>query len=208
MNVHTFVKSTITNLPQVGRRTAGIVLSCFFIACGADQATADGTAWAALKKGGTFVLMRHGAAQSRNDPRTLSPGNCARERNLSNRGRKQAAQIGEAFRRRGISITTVLASPYCRTKDTARLAFGTATLWTPLALTIAVSKRKAAARTGAVMDRIRKGAGSGNIVMVTHRPNIKVLTYISLAPAELLVVKKDKRGGLTIIGRISPAKAR
>jgi hypothetical protein len=43
--------------------------------------------------------------------------------------------------------------------------------------------------------------------MVTHRPNIEVLTMELIAPAELVVVKADEDGGLEVIGRITLAEA-
>ncbi len=174
---------------------------------GAKEAVADAEAWAALQQSGAFVLMRHGAAERRNDPLTLSPENCARERNLSDKGRQEAARMGEAFRRHGVAVNIVLASPYCRTIDTARLAFGGAIPWQPLTLNIGVPERTAEERFKAVRQRIRQGAGSDNVVMVTHRPNMEVLTKESIAPAELLVVKADEDGDLEVIGRITLAEA-
>ena len=115
--------------------------------------------------------------------------------------------MGEAFRRRGVAVNTVLASPCCRTIDTARLAFGGATPWQPLTLNIGVPERTAEERFKAVRQRIRQGASSDNVVMVTHRPNIEVLTKESIAPAELLVVKADEDGDLEVIGRITLAEA-
>ncbi len=207
MKVDTLSYLALAHLSQLGRGLAMIVLSCFVAGLGAMEAVADGMAWAALQRGGAVVLMRHGTTERRNDPRTLSPGNCARERNLSDQGRREAARMGEAFRRRGISVTTVLASPYCRTTDTARLAFGAVTSWKPLTLNIGVPERTAEEWTKAVEQRIRQGAASGNVVMVTHRPNIEVLTKESIAPAELVVVKSVENGGLEVIGRITLAEA-
>ena len=59
----------------------------------------------------------------------------------------------------------------------------------------------------AVEQRIRQGAGPGNVVMVTHRPNIEVLTMELIAPAELVVVTADEDGNLEVIGRITLAEA-
>ena len=49
---------------------------------------------------------------------------CARQRNLNAEGRRQARAIGTALRRLDIPVGEVVTSPYCRTRDTARLAFG------------------------------------------------------------------------------------
>jgi len=52
---------------------------------------------------------------------------CAQQRNLTDRGRADARAIGAAIRRLHIPVTTVLASPFCRTRETAELVFGHAT---------------------------------------------------------------------------------
>ena len=51
---------------------------------------------------------------------------CSNQRNLTDRGRDHARALGEAIRALlGIPIGLVLASPLCRTVETATLAFGT-----------------------------------------------------------------------------------
>lgn len=52
---------------------------------------------------------------------------CASQRNLTDAGREQARRIGGEVRRLGIPIGEVLASPFCRTVETAMLIFGKAT---------------------------------------------------------------------------------
>ena len=49
---------------------------------------------------------------------------CATQRNLTDRGRDHSRAIGEAIRALRIPIGAVLASPLCRTVETATLAFG------------------------------------------------------------------------------------
>jgi len=49
---------------------------------------------------------------------------CTKQRNLTDRGREHARAIGEAVGALGIPIGAVLASPLCRTVETATLAFG------------------------------------------------------------------------------------
>lgn len=51
---------------------------------------------------------------------------CATQRNLTDKGRDEARRLGEHVRRLGIPIGPVHASPFCRTMETARLAFGKA----------------------------------------------------------------------------------
>ena len=49
---------------------------------------------------------------------------CARQRNLTDQGRDEARRIGAEIKRLGLPIGEVLASPFCRTMETARLMFG------------------------------------------------------------------------------------
>ena len=77
-----------------------------------------------LKAGGLIVFFRHGTTPDYAEPPVTDFANCGRQRNLNELGRAQATSIGEAFREHGFKIDKVLASPYCRCMDTARLAFG------------------------------------------------------------------------------------
>jgi phosphohistidine phosphatase SixA len=77
-----------------------------------------------LQQGGYVFYFRHGHTPDISDAKTRVIGDCTTQRNLDERGRAQAAQIGSAFASLKIPVGIVEASPYCRTMDTARLAFG------------------------------------------------------------------------------------
>jgi phosphohistidine phosphatase SixA len=80
---------------------------------------------AELRKGGYLLYFRHAATDmSQNDSKSLGPTDCANQRNLSPKGREDARAIGRAFHDLGIPVGRVLASPMCRTEETARLIFG------------------------------------------------------------------------------------
>lgn len=82
---------------------------------------------AKLHQGGYVIYVRHGEANLGEDRPGLRPEDCAAQRNLSAVGRGQARRFGYALRERGVPVATpVLASPLCRTRETAALAFGPA----------------------------------------------------------------------------------
>src|SRR6266545_1285107 len=82
---------------------------------------------AALRAGGYVLYFRHADTDhGQNDERMTSVEDCTTQRNLTDRGRAHARAIGEAIRTLGIPIGAVLASPLCRTVETAMLAFGNA----------------------------------------------------------------------------------
>lgn len=82
---------------------------------------------AALRAGGRILYFRHADTDhTQNDQRMTSVEDCTTQRNLSERGREHARALGEAIHALGIPIGAVLASPLCRTVETAILAFGAA----------------------------------------------------------------------------------
>lgn len=82
---------------------------------------------AELRKGGLIIYFRHTSTDfSRDDSRSRSDDDCDNQRPLTDKGRDEARQIGVTFRELKIPIERVLASPRCRTMETAMLAFGRA----------------------------------------------------------------------------------
>lgn len=80
-----------------------------------------------LRKGGYIIYFRHTSTDfSRDDSRSRSDDDCDNQRPLTDRGRDEARQIGAAFKELKIPVEKVLASPRCRTMETALLAFGRA----------------------------------------------------------------------------------
>ena len=80
-----------------------------------------------LREGGYVLYMRHASTDfGQNDANMKSYEDCANQRNLTDKGRAEARAVREHIRRLGIPIGAVLASPFCRTMETARLAFGSA----------------------------------------------------------------------------------
>ena len=81
---------------------------------------------AALRAGGNILYFRHADTDHSQVDRGVRLEDCSTQRNLTDRGRDHSRALGEAIRSLGIPIGAVLASPMCRTMETATLAFGTA----------------------------------------------------------------------------------
>lgn len=77
-----------------------------------------------LRDGGYVIVIRHTATEAGgvDDPTRVE--DCAPQRELSEEGRRQARDLGRAIEDLGVPVGRVLASPYCRTRETAELAFG------------------------------------------------------------------------------------
>src|SRR5262245_676611 len=81
----------------------------------------------AMKSGGFTLFFRHAVTdRSEMDRKEAAYEDCASQRNLNANGRSEARAIGEALRELALPVGDVLASPYCRTMETARLIAGRA----------------------------------------------------------------------------------
>ena len=107
------------------RRMRFVIFTLLLGFCGtAEVAVADDAAdaWKALRAGGHVALMRHADAPGGfGDPPGFRVEDCATQRNLSEKGRADAAKIGSRLKREGIAFEKILSSPWCRCIDTATL---------------------------------------------------------------------------------------
>lgn len=166
----------------------------------AVEAEATEAGWALLREGEQIVLLRHAMAPGASEPTNFDIEKCSTQRNLSERGRQQARKIGALFAARAAPTGRVLTSRYCRTKETARLAFGDAEEFAPLDPPAADEKARKE-QIEAILEEIRNSTGSGNYVFVTHLETIQALTGQSAREGEAVIVT-PRDGGLHVLGRI------
>ena len=157
---------------------------------------------AELKRGGYVLYFRHTSTDfSQDDSKSRGPDDCVNQRNLTVRGRDEARAIGAAIRALDIPIGSVLASPVCRTMETARLAFGRA-------------EASAAVRGGPANDADRYSAlrqllaaerpRGANVVIASHgNPFYAVAGPPYLAEGEAAVIRGLGADKFEIVGRIS-----
>ena len=160
---------------------------------------------AKLQGGGYVLYMRHASTDfGKNDANMRSYEDCGNQRNLTDKGRQEARDIGAHLKRLEIPIGTVLASPYCRTMETARLAFGTPQP--------AQEVRGGPIRTDdpSRYDPLRKILSTvmrkgENTVIASHgNPFHAVAGPPYLAEGEIAVVRPESDSRFSVIGRIRP----
>jgi phosphohistidine phosphatase SixA len=158
---------------------------------------------AALKAGGMILYFRHAATDfGQNDEHMTGYEDCSRQRNLTDQGRDEARAIGAAIKRLELPIGRVLASPFCRTMETARLIFGEATA------TPAVRGGPASDGAGNRYAELAKllstvpPAGT-DLVIVSHgNPFHAVAGVPYLAEGEAAVIRPLGVDGFRIVARI------
>jgi len=173
-----------------------------------------------LRHGGYVVVFRHGATytdQAKTDPMsnpTKDPmsnpttgKNAAGERQLNSEGRAQAKSIGEAMHKLAIPVGVVMTSPLQRAVDTGKLlGFGEVSAnpdLTEAGAAVAADENKR--RAEAFRKLVAAMPSSGNLVIVSHKPNIMEAfgkDWSDLSEGEASVFKPDGNGGYKLIVRI------
>jgi virginiamycin B lyase len=160
-----------------------------------------------LREGGVVLVFRHAATDfSKVDQDPVVLARCSTQRNLSPTGRADARAIARGVRRLGLRIGKVFASPFCRTLETARLAFGRATVNAALLNTVTAEHDS---RWRAQIRAARKLFGTPPArrtitVLVTHGSVVSDTTGETLAEGEALVVRPRGRSRFEIVARVLP----
>jgi phosphohistidine phosphatase SixA len=151
----------------------------------------DDAVWKKLAEGGKVVLMRHAAVNAGRGQGNslLRDPSCKQERNLSSDGERAAAEVGKQFRERNVPVSGVRHSPFCRTADTARIAFGQGVPAAYLSLLEILGPEEAAAQTRELSQVIGGYTGAGNLVLITHEPNLNAVSFEMMKPSDFLVLR-------------------
>ena len=161
-----------------------------------------------LRAGGYVIYLRHASTDARGpgDQELVDFGNCATQRNLSAAGRDESARIGKAVRSLRIPVGAVLASPYCRARDTAQLAFGRHKIRGELHYAIDVSddeRQRLAAALRAMLGT--PPARGSNSVIVSHSANLREAAGIWPKPeGAAYVFQPLPEGGFKAVARMLP----
>ena len=170
----------------------------------APLALADEALWALLKGGGQVVLIRHAlTTPGVGDPDGMKLDDCSTQRNLSDEGRAHARQLGEAFRQRGVAVGRLLSSPWCRSIETAKLAFGTKPELAPALGNLFGRSAEADRQLAGLRPLAGQKPLNGNTVMVSHGSTIAALTGISPNTGEMVVLTPQGGGRFKVAGRMT-----
>jgi hypothetical protein len=180
----------------------GLLLTLCAVGIGgaAAQATVEyreARAIDALMHGGQVLYLRH-TERLRGPKETLSAGSspdayadCSHQRNLTARGRKNAAAMGDSWRRLGIPVGKVYANAQCRTRDTAMLAFGRAQVDPRIF------------DQGFVLQLLlQRPDDNTNTVVVGNDAQLRELTGVTLDFGEAALIAPDGDGKVRVTARL------
>jgi Histidine phosphatase superfamily (branch 1) len=157
------------------------------------------------------LVVRHAATDfTKPDRDPVDLGDCRTQRNLSRQGRADARAIGRGVRRLQLRVGTVLTSAFCRTRVTARLAFGRAVVSPALLNTIVAAHDARWRRQIRAARRLMgtKPARGRLTVLVTHGILVTETTGHSLEEGETLVFRPLGSSRFGLLGRVLPREWR
>jgi phosphohistidine phosphatase SixA len=151
---------------------------------------------------GYVLLLRHSLAPGVGDPDNFKLGDCSTQRNLSQEGRDDAAEIGAWIKRQNVKIYRVESSRWCRARQTAKLLdIGKVKLNKNLDSLFRESNLESHPKTLKTKEQIlNHRSKSGLLVLVGHYVNIAALVGVGVDSGEGVIVKADKNGGIKVLG--------
>ncbi|HZG35519.1 MAG TPA: histidine phosphatase family protein [Gaiellaceae bacterium] len=142
-----------------------------------------------LRGGGYVLYLRHTHTDmSRKDTQKSDVSTCEGMRNLTARGRSEARALGRALRDLDVPVGEVRSSAYCRTRETADLAFGRYVRDETLTGFPDPGDADHGARVQATRALLaRRPPDGGNTVLVAHVKNLEAAADLTIDEGDVAV---------------------
>ena len=139
------------------------------------------------------MMLRHTQTEPGiGDPPGYRLDQCSTQRNLSDKGRAQARQIGEWFKANALRPRSIQSSIWCRCKETAELGFGQFVVLGALNSTFD-NRSSQEGQTEELRARLNNIPAGQFEVWVTHQVNITALTGEVSAMGEAILTSSKAR---------------
>ena len=164
--------------------------------------TAADTRFARLAQPGIVAIVRHAHAPGTGDSTKLRLDDCTTQRNLDERGREQAREIGAAIRAAGVTVDRVLTSQWCRCRDTARLLDLRPVEDFPTLNSFFRNPDRADRQTAELRQFLFDLPPGESVVLVTHYVNIRALTGRGASSGEVFLIEIGGDDTISVIDEI------
>jgi len=173
---------------------SGLAVVCLVLFA---QTAHSGSLLSALMDGQHVLMIRHADAPGFSDPPGFKVSECSTQRNLGERGRRQARALGEWLTQQGIMSARMLSSPWCRCMDTAALmAKGPVQPVPPLGSffrDMSESSQQTMALRRLLAAQLKVSPWQP-MILVTHQVNISAFTGTSVGQGDVMLVKVSPEG--------------
>ncbi len=180
-----------------------VCLSCHVIFAAGQELSSEELV-AALQQGGHIIFMRHANAPGELPTEaTAEDGNDGLERQLDDKGKRDATNFGKALSRLNIPLSSIESSPTFRTRQTARLAgYSNFELRDFLLQETAEMPEEVVSR---LREELKIKPESGNRMLVSHSGNVMAIypdLYPYIEQGEALIIKGTGTDFI-LLGRIA-----
>ncbi len=166
----------------------------------------------AMRDGGFVVFVRHPETDASPmsadaDGHLENLSDCSLQRNLTDAGREDARSLGEDIERLDVPVGEVLASPYCRTSETAELAFGDVEEAPELATPryLPPDDPEADARIEYLRNIFSTPPAEGtNTFVMSHELNLRLVSGASVPEGGAVVFEPRGGGGFEVFATLPP----
>lgn len=158
-----------------------------------------------LESGKYFLILRHAFAPGNGDPEHFDISDCQTQRNLSDKGRIQARNIGEFLKKNGIDKASVFTSQWCRCRETAELMDIGSVKDLPVMNSFFRDFEKEEEQTlGLIKWLVNERSNvTYPLILVTHQVNITALTGVFPSSGEIVVMSLDNKSSIQVVDRIT-----
>ncbi|MEM6623272.1 MAG: histidine phosphatase family protein [Pseudomonadota bacterium] len=183
------------------RRWVMIALAAATVTTMATAVSAE-PRFAPLQQPRTVALMRHALAPGTGDPARFRLDDCTTQRNLDDRGRQQARDIGAAIRAAGVTVDHVLTSQWCRCRETAELLNLAPVEDAPFLNSFFQDRSTANAQTQDLTAFLAGLPADQTVMLVTHQVNITALTGRGVSSGEVFLLRVQPDGAIDVLDEV------
>ncbi len=159
---------------------------------------------ARMKAGGHILMIRHALAPGTGDPANFRIGDCSTQRNLDDRGRKQARAIGDWLRLNGVNLARIYSSQWCRCLETAELLEMGSVAELPALNSFYELTQNREPNLEALRKFIAQQPSDGVlIILVTHFVTISAIANEAVSSGEGMLLKLNEAAPYEIVGRLN-----
>jgi phosphohistidine phosphatase SixA len=159
-----------------------------------------------LRDGGYVIVVRHTATEEGgvDDPAKLD--DCAPQRELTDEGRQQARELGKAIEDLDIPIGRAVASPYCRTRETAELAFGAEVTTDEVLLPLPGTGKPGNDEAVAAVEQLvgQEAPEGANTALVTHISVIEPVAGATPEEGGSAIFSPEGDGEFRLVAEVPP----
>ncbi|MEM9046157.1 MAG: histidine phosphatase family protein [Pseudomonadota bacterium] len=150
----------------------------------------------------THAVMRHALAPGTGDPENFDISDCATQRNMDEKGRRQAKRAGEILREAGVRIDALWSSRWCRCLETAELLEIGPVIKRSMLNSFSSARWQAGQKTSETREALAALPADQTAFLVTHNVNAEALTGTRPLSGEIQVVRVTEAGEIELLGSV------